>query len=124
MAADRKAEPDAIEAFVEQMRQADRLAARVELRHRAVLEDRDARPDQRGKRRDVEPVRAKALGLAEPAPAVTPPAVERARFFSKVGRWANADWYELLLPPSPRVRVPEGCLVTGGDRAWRRTEVM
>jgi len=120
MSDDRKAELAAIEQFVARMKEADQLASKVELRHQNIVRARETRPDLR---RSVEPARAKARELAEPASAVaTPPAVERARLFQKVGRWANADWYELLLPPRGRVKVPDGCLITGGDRAWRREE--
>lgn len=102
-----------IEQFVARMKEATTLSARVEERHRSIERSRDIRPDRR-KEAQTEPT-------VSPAAVPTPPAA-RARFFS-VRAWATRDWYELLLPPRGVVAVPSGCLVTGGDRAWRRTEV-
>jgi hypothetical protein len=121
MSVDRKAELAAIVLFVQRMNEATKRASQLELRHRAIEKARDLRPD----RRDFM-MKASRLPASRPAaPATTqPPRVaERARPFPKVGRWATADWYELLLPPRGLVKVPDGCLVTGGDRAWRRAEV-
>lgn len=102
-----------LEVLVARMREADENRARVERRHASIERSRDVRPDRR-QEAHVEPT-------VSPAAVPTPPAA-RARSFS-VRAWATRDWYELLLPPRGVVRVPEGCLITGGDRAWRRTEV-
>lgn len=109
-----------LESLVAIMAEASKRAARLEEELRQLSASRDLRPDQRHK---TEAARAKARGLAGPASVATPRAVERARFFSKAGLPENADWYELLLPPLGQVvKVPEGCLITGGDRSWRREE--
>lgn len=102
-----------LEVLVARMREAEETRARVEQRHKDIERSRDVRPDRRKEAR-TEPT-------VSPAAVPTPPAA-RARFFS-VRAWATRDWYELPLFAGGHVNVPSGCLITGGDRAWRRTEV-
>jgi hypothetical protein len=91
-----------------------------------AVHERLARRESSLLRRKLDRHISRFQGKASPVgpDAVSPPhAALRVRHFSKVGRWANADWYELLFPPSPRLFVSEGCLITGGDRVWRNMEV-
>lgn len=60
---------------------------------------------------------ARRRPAAVPPPA---PAKPRLQIPRSCRKWQTVDWYELPLYAFGRVHVPDGCLVTGGDRAWRR----
>lgn len=106
-----------IQDFAAKMAEAHTRSEELADRFAEIRRQSDLRPDQ------VKTV-AREQRRAPAEPAAAPPLPPgSARPFSKTTRWANADWYELLLAPLGHIKVPEVCLITGGDRAWRREEV-
>jgi len=62
----------------------------------------------------------KAPDAVGPGAGVPPLPLRRRLAFSQHTPWEE---FELFRSYGSRVRVPEGALITGGDRAWRCTEV-
>jgi len=87
---------------------------------RSVIDRRIARAEDPSRKLDRHVVRFKGRTSPAEARPRPPPAVGRARLLSK---WATMDWYEFALFQPTRAFVPGGCLITGGDRAWRCMEV-